>query len=89
MQFRPGTWAELRAAYGFGDNPCDPRDNILAGTAYLRQMYDRFESPGFLAAYNAGPEAVREHGGIPPYRETQNHVSRVLALFNRLEGATP
>ena len=39
-----------------------------------------------LAAYNAGPEAVERHGGIPPYRETQNHVSRVLAVFNRLEG---
>jgi len=39
-----------------------------------------------LAAYNAGPEAAERHGGIPPYRETQNHVSRVLAVFNRLEG---
>jgi soluble lytic murein transglycosylase-like protein len=39
-----------------------------------------------LAAYNAGPGAVEQHGGIPPYRETQNHVRRVLAVFNRLEG---
>ena len=39
-----------------------------------------------LAAYNAGPDAVTRYGGIPPYRETQNHVSRVLAVFNRLEG---
>jgi soluble lytic murein transglycosylase-like protein len=39
-----------------------------------------------LAAYNAGPDAVSRHGGIPPYGETQNHVSRVLAVFNRLEG---
>ena len=40
-----------------------------------------------LAAYNAGPDAVRQHGGIPPYRETQNHVARVMAVVARLEGS--
>src|SRR5688572_12183654 len=55
MQIMPATWAELRARYGLGSNPYDPRDNIMAGAAYLREMYDRYGSPGFLAAYNAGP----------------------------------
>jgi soluble lytic murein transglycosylase-like protein len=55
MQLMPGTWAEMRAAHGLGADPHAPRDNILAGTAYLRMMYDRFGYPGLFAAYNAGP----------------------------------
>lgn len=55
MQLMPATWAEMRAAYALGDNPHDPHDNIIAGTAYLRAMYDRFGYPGLFAAYNAGP----------------------------------
>lgn len=55
MQLMPATWASMRAALGLGDNPDDPRDNILAGTYYLRLMYDRFGYPGCFAAYNAGP----------------------------------
>lgn len=55
MQLMPATWAELRATHGLGADPHDPRDNILAGTAYLRAMYDRFGYPGLFAAYNAGP----------------------------------
>jgi soluble lytic murein transglycosylase-like protein len=55
MQVMPGTYAELRSRYGLGANPYDPRDSILAGAAYLREMYDRYGSAGFLAAYNAGP----------------------------------
>lgn len=55
MQLMPGTWAEMRAAYRLGTDPDDPRDNILAGAAYLRLMYDRFGYPGMFAAYNAGP----------------------------------
>jgi len=55
MQLMPGTWADLRARLGLGTNPHDPRDNIIAGTAYLRMMYDRFGYPGMFAAYNAGP----------------------------------
>ncbi|RMB01981.1 lytic transglycosylase domain-containing protein [Eilatimonas milleporae] len=61
MQIMPGTWDELRARYGLGEDPFEPRNNILAGTAYLREMYDRFGAPGFLAAYNAGPERYAEH----------------------------
>lgn len=59
MQLMPGTWAEVRASLGLGADPDDPRDNILAGTFYLRAMYDRFGYPGCFAAYNAGPGRYR------------------------------
>ena len=73
-----------------GVDPHDWRENLDGSARYLAMMLAEFSEVRLaLAAYNAGPEAVREHGGIPPYRETQNHVSRVLAVFNRLEGATP
>ncbi|OLP58922.1 lytic transglycosylase [Xaviernesmea oryzae] len=55
MQIMPETWADLRARHALGSDPYDPRANILAGAAYLRELYDRYGSPGFLAAYNAGP----------------------------------
>ena len=55
MQLMPATWAELRSELRLGSNPYDPRDNILAGTAYLRNLGDRFGYPGMIAAYNAGP----------------------------------
>jgi soluble lytic murein transglycosylase-like protein len=57
MQLMPATWAEMRARLALGANPDDPRDNILAGTFYLRLMYDRFGYPGLFGAYNAGPGA--------------------------------
>jgi soluble lytic murein transglycosylase-like protein len=55
MQLMPETWAAMRIRLGLGDDPDDPRDNILAGAGYLRMMYDRFGYPGLFAAYNAGP----------------------------------
>lgn len=55
MQIMPATWADLRARHGLGTDPFHPRDNIVAGAAYLREMHDRYGAPGFLAAYNAGP----------------------------------
>jgi len=61
MQLMPATWAAMRAAHGLGGNPHDPHDNILAGTAYLRAMYDRFGYPGLFAAYNAGPGRYAAH----------------------------
>ena len=61
MQLMPGTWAEMRSAYRLGSDPHDPRDNIIAGTAYLRMMHDRFGYPGMFAAYNAGPGRYAEH----------------------------
>jgi len=55
MQLMPKTWAEMRDRYGLRRDPYEPRDNILAGTAYLREMYDRYGYPGLFAAYHAGP----------------------------------
>lgn len=56
MQIMPGTWAQLRVRHGLGTDPFDVRDNIMAGAAYLREMYDRYGNPSaMLAAYNAGP----------------------------------
>ena len=83
MQIMPGTWAELRVAHRLGDDPFDPRDNILAGAAYMRQMYDRFGSPGFLAAYNAGPARYQNHldtGRALP-RETRNYLAILAQLI--------
>jgi hypothetical protein len=78
MQVMPGTYADLRARYGFGPNAYDPRDNILAGAAYLREMYDRYGSPGFLAAYNAGPGRYEQHlTGRPLPLETRAYLARL------------
>lgn len=83
MQVMPGTWAELRATHGLGADPFDPRDNILAGTAYLRAMYDRFGAPDFLAAYNAGPGRYAEHlaTGRPLPRETRDYVATLAPII--------
>jgi soluble lytic murein transglycosylase-like protein len=61
MQLMPGTWADMRDLHGLGQDPHDPRDNILAGTAYLRALYDRFGYPGLFAAYHAGPARYAAH----------------------------
>ncbi len=62
MQVMPATWDHLRARHRLGSDPFDLRDNILAGTAYLREMYDRYGTiPAMLAAYNAGPHRYDEH----------------------------
>lgn len=83
MQVMPGTYDELRARYGFGDDPYDPHDNIMAGTAYLRELYDVYGSPGFLAAYNAGPGRLEDYlvrrRGLPD--ETRKYVARVGAAI--------
>jgi Transglycosylase SLT domain len=83
MQIMPDTWADLRVRYRLGRDPFDPRDNILGGAAYLREMYDRFGSPGFLAAYNAGPERYRQHiaDGRPLPRETRNYIAKLLPVI--------
>ncbi len=79
MQLMPGTWAEMRAALGLGGDPFDPRDNILAGTAYLRRMYDRFGYPGMFAAYNAGPRRYAAYlaGRRPLPAETVAYLAAV------------
>ncbi|UWU70601.1 lytic transglycosylase domain-containing protein [Bradyrhizobium sp. NC92] len=78
MQIMPATWAELRERYKFGNEPYDPRDNILAGTAYLRELLDRYGSPGVFAAYNAGPVRYEEHlAGGPLPDETRAYVAKL------------
>lgn len=61
MQLMPATWEAMRRALRLGNNPDDPHDNILAGSFYLRQLYDRFGYPGLFAAYNAGPARYADH----------------------------
>jgi len=61
MQVMPSTYATLAARYGLGADPWIPRDNVLAGAAYLREMYDRYGATGMLAAYNAGPGRWEDH----------------------------
>lgn len=77
MQIMPATWTYLRGRYGLGDDPYHVRDNIIAGTAYLRELHDRFGSPGFLAAYNAGPGRYEQHlaTGRPLPRETRAYLA--------------
>lgn len=76
MQIMPKTYGALRLRYALGADPYDPHDNIMAGAAYLREMFDRFGAPGFLAAYNAGPERYRDYlrAGHPLPLETDAYV---------------
>ena len=85
MQIMPKTWAELRARHGLGADPYDPRDNILAGAAYIRELYDRYGAPGFLAAYNAGPGRYERHlaTGRPLPAETQAYVATLAPMIKR------
>ncbi|MBO6853811.1 MAG: lytic transglycosylase domain-containing protein [Marivivens sp.] len=81
-QLMPATARDL------GVDPRDPLQNLDGSARYLAMMLEAFGDPRLaLAAYNAGPDAVRQYGGIPPYRETQNHVARVMAVVARLEGS--
>jgi len=84
MQLMPGT------AQGLGvTNAYDPEQNIEGGTKYLKGLMDRFDNNKSLAlaAYNAGPNAVKKYGGIPPYQETQNYVKNVLGKYEKMKGA--
>lgn len=81
MQLMPATWRDMRAAHGLGSDPNGPRDNIMAGTAYLRAMFDRFGYPGLFAAYNAGPARFATHRatGRPLPAETLAYVAKVTS----------
>lgn len=84
MQLMPST------AQGLGvTNAYDAEQNIQGGTKYLKGLMDRFDNNKSLAlaAYNAGPNAVKKYGGIPPYMETQNYVKSVLGSYERMKGA--
>jgi soluble lytic murein transglycosylase-like protein len=82
MQLMPDTWAYLRARYRLGSDPFDPRENIIAGTAYMRELYDRYGAPGFLSAYNAGPGRYDEFlaSGRPLPAETRAYVAQLAPL---------
>lgn len=83
MQIMPGTWTELRLRHRLGNDPFEPRDYILGGTAYLREMYDLVGAPGFLAAYNAGPARCADHlatGRALP-RETRVYVAMLARMI--------
>ena len=89
MQVMPDTWTGLRVRYGLGRDAYDPRDNIMAGTAYLREMFDRYGNiSAMLAAYNAGPGRYDEHRatGRPLPAETRAYVA---ALAPVLGGTAP
>ena len=79
MQVMPGTYRELQRRHNLGDDPYHPHENMMAGTAYLREMYELYGSPAFLAAYNAGPRRLENYlynrQGLPA--ETRNYVARV------------
>ncbi|MEO7689353.1 MAG: lytic transglycosylase domain-containing protein [Sphingomonas sp.] len=93
MQLMPSTWATMRAAYRLGGDPDDPHDNIIAGTAYLRLLYDRFGYPGLFAAYNAGPTRYADYlagrGRLPG--ETIAYLGSVAGTGNaaRMTPVTP
>ena len=97
MQLMPGTWARQRARFGLGSDPFDPRDNIMAGTSYLREMYDSYGADGFLAAYNAGPGRYADYRdkGRPLPAETRAYVGRIAPMLQNgssptlLAGASP
>jgi soluble lytic murein transglycosylase-like protein len=82
MQLMPVTATDLGV-----EDPLRPTENVRGGTRYLRLMIDRYgDLERALAAYNAGPAAVDRYGGIPPYRETQDYVRRVLTYYRHYHG---
>lgn len=83
MQLMPDTAKELGCTDGY-----DPYQNIMAGTKYLKQLLDQFggNMTKTIAAYNAGPGAVTQYGGLPPYPETQDYVTKVLDNYRMYKG---
>lgn len=84
MQVMPKTWNELRARYSLGNDPWQPRANIMAGAAYLREMHDRYGSiAAMLAAYNAGPKRYDAHlaSGRALPAETVDYVAKIAPMI--------
>ncbi|WP_176591863.1 lytic transglycosylase domain-containing protein [Sphingobium sp. EM0848] len=90
MQLMPGTWADMRRLHGLGQNPHDPHDNIVAGTAYLAAMNRRFGYPGLFGAYHAGPARYRQFllEGRPLPPETRAYMTGITASLG-MEWAAP
>jgi soluble lytic murein transglycosylase-like protein len=84
MQIMPATWEELRTRYALGSDPYQPRDNIFAGSAYLAELHNLYGSPGFLAAYNAGPSRYEKHlvSDEPLPAETVDYVAKIMSLID-------
>ena len=82
MQLMPGTAGEM-----YVQDPVDPAQNIQGGTRYLRALANQFggDMMLMLAAYNAGPEAVRKFRGVPPFEETRQYVRKVMARYYELK----
>lgn len=90
MQIMPETWADLRMRHRLGNDPYHPHDNILAGAAYLHELHDRYGSPGFLAAYNAGPGRYEQYlAGRPLPAETRAYVATLTPLLGGGELVRP
>lgn len=79
MQLMPATYADMQSQYNLGSDPYNPHDNIQAGAAYIKLMYDKYGAPGFLAAYNAGPNRVDDYlsTGRSLPDETVNYVAAI------------
>jgi soluble lytic murein transglycosylase-like protein len=82
MQLMPQTAGQM-----YVDDPVDPRQNIQGGTRYLRLLANQFGGDMLLtvAAYNAGPDAVRKYGGVPPFEETRQYCKKVMAYYYQLK----
>lgn len=91
MQLMPATWAAMRDRLDLGDDPFDPRANILAGTAYLGDLHARYGSPGFLAAYNAGPARYEDHLATdrPLPTETRAYLAVLTPMIEGLHVGGP
>ena len=83
MQIMPENFARLNIS-----DPFNPRQNIMGGSYYFKQMLDRFDGKLSLAlaAYNAGPTRVEQLGAIPPYPETRDYVKKVMRYYRRFKG---
>jgi soluble lytic murein transglycosylase-like protein len=82
MQLMPQTAGEM-----YVNDPVDPAQNIFGGTRYLRLLANQFNGDMLLtiAAYNAGPDAVRKYGGVPPFEETRAYVKKVMTYYHQLK----
>jgi hypothetical protein len=90
MQIMPETWAGLRDRYRLGADPYDPHDNIVAGAAYIRELYDRYGSPGWIAAYNAGPGRYEDSlKGRSLPAETRAYVANVAPSLGEGDAPAP
>ena len=88
MQLMPETYDEVRGRYGLADDAFDPHNNIMAGAAYMREMYDAFGTPGFLAAYNAGPARLSDY--LTRNRSLPDETRRyVYMIGSRIAGTWP